>query len=143
MEISRNVRGGFLGWRNERGHRVLNNALEPILVLSPLSFSIRLLSLPPRSFPGGRDGRRCAGIARPTRKISASPRLYERLKPASRRCRRKVTKYSRGYSITSLQRHIADEVINRRRRRRSVGLVELCRIAIRYQFLETFEYSNF
>lgn len=29
MEISRNVRRGFLGWRNERGHRVLNNALEP------------------------------------------------------------------------------------------------------------------
>lgn len=29
MEISQNVRRGFLGWRNERRHEVLNNALEP------------------------------------------------------------------------------------------------------------------
>lgn len=44
MEISRNVRRGFLGRRNERGHRVLNNALEP----SPRRLPSGRRPVPPR-----------------------------------------------------------------------------------------------
>lgn len=35
MEISRNVRCGFLRWHNERGHRDLNIAVDLLLPLSP------------------------------------------------------------------------------------------------------------
>lgn len=54
MEISRNVRCGFLRWRNERGHRDLNIAVD----LLPLCYSS-----PPSLPPLPSRGRRCGKIA--------------------------------------------------------------------------------
>lgn len=55
MEISRNVRRGFLGWRNERGHEVLNNALQLLPLSAPARLSSTLLSRVPPSLSDPRS----------------------------------------------------------------------------------------